>query len=633
MTISIKATRSQLGGGSPVSIQGPTVIIKGASNNYTITDFDSFSAWEVSTTVGTVSRVNETITLTVGSSETATTLQMSVTRNGNTVVKDVAIGAQAVGTPSILSPSSGATDVGIPVSLLATPFTPYPTGSDTHKWSDWRIKNLAGTVIWESLNDTVNKTNITVPTASLSPNTQYFAEVRYTGNVLGSSSYSSANQFTTSAVSIVRPSVLTPSNGATGINATPTFTSSAFTTIPTGSDTHASSNWRVKDTSTGTVVWSSLNDTVNKTSITVPSGILAVSKEYSVEVQYLGSILPASQWSVVTTFTTAATFAYDRYVSVGLSSGPPYRQLYGQDIDTFNALVSTGGGPSSSVRCCAFSQDGVYSAYGQDGTPFLLLYKRTGDSFARIALPDIPPNGVRGVSFSPDSTYMAVSVTVSPFLIIYKRSGDVFTKLPNPATLPTAEATCIAFSADGLSLAVCFGTTQSNVYNRVGDTFTRVATPSNGGLANGMCFSADGIYLAIATTGTPFINIYKRSGDVFAKLPSPSTLPTGVGNDVAFSADGVYLSVAHANTPFVTNYKRSGDTFTKIANLGTLPTDHATGVAYSLDGVNLAVCHNTSPYISLYKRSGDTLLKLSNPASLPASDPLCVAYYPPVPGA
>ena len=41
------------------------------------------------------------------------------------------------------------------------------------------------------------------------------------------------------------------------------------------------------------------------------------------------------------------------------------------------------------------------------------------------------------VAFSSDDTYMAVAHQNSPFITIYKRSGDTFTKLADPATLPT----------------------------------------------------------------------------------------------------------------------------------------------------------------------------------------------------
>ena len=203
----------------------------------------------------------------------------------------------------------------------------------------------------------------------------------------------------------------------------------------------------------------------------------------------------------------------------------------------------------------------------------------------KLADPTSLPAGTgSGVAFSTDGVYMAVAHTTSPFVTIYKRSGDVFTKLPNPASIP----------------------------------------PSQG---NGVAFSTDGTYLAVAHAFSPYITIYKRSGDVFTKLADPATLPTSVGNGVAFSADGTYLAVAHTTSPFVTIYKRSGEVFTKLANPATLPANNAYGVAFSTDGVYMAVAHNITPFIALYKRAGDVFTKLPNPVSLQPSDSYAVALY------
>ncbi|MDD4414962.1 MAG: hypothetical protein PHR14_10560, partial [Oscillospiraceae bacterium] len=50
-------------------------------------------------------------------------------------------------------------------------------------------------------------------------------------------------------------------------------------------------------------------------------------------------------------------------------------------------------------------------------------------------------------TFSSDDTYMAVAHTTTPFVTIYKRSGDTFTKLANPAALPTGNSNGIVFSS------------------------------------------------------------------------------------------------------------------------------------------------------------------------------------------
>ena len=127
--------------------------------------------------------------------------------------------------------------------------------------------------------------------------------------------------------------------------------------------------------------------------------------------------------------------------------------------------------------------------------------------------------------------------------------------------------------------------------------------PAGGG--NGCAFSADGNYLAVAHTTTPFITIYKRSGDTFTKLANPATLPTGTGNSCAFSADGNYLAVVHGTTPCITIYKRSGDTFAKLANPATLPTSGGNECAFSADGNYLAVANGATPFITIYDNVED----------------------------
>ena len=634
MTISIKATRAQTSLDA-TSIVGPTTVIKGSSNTYTITDFDSFSVYSVVASAGTVSRSNETITLVIESGEVANTMQLTITRDGSSVIKNIALGAQVIGTPSITSPASGSTDVNIPVTLLASAFTPYPTGAATHASSDWIVKNSTGTIIWQSLADTVNKTSITIPTAILSPATQYFAQVRYTGNVLGSSAYSTANQFTTSAVSIVRPSITSPVNGAVGVGGTPTFTSSVFTTIPAGSDTHSSTSWRVKSVSTGAVVWSSLNNTVNKTSVTIPTGTLVVSTEYTVEVQYSGATLPTSQWSSTVSFTTASAFAYDRYMAVGTQT-TPYALIYGQDVDTFVKLPNPAILPNFFATGIAFSPNGLYCAVTCLSAPYLTVYKRTGDSFVKLADPAVlPEGGAYSVSFSEDSKYLALGASSSSGrLIVYEINNDVFSATPSvPAPPSSGLVRGVAFSGVYMATAL-YSSSFAIIYKRTGSTFDRVSASSlpTSGDAGGVAFSPDGVYLAFAHDLSPYVTIAKRSGDVFNKLTDPATLPNSTGNGVAFSPDGVYLAVATTSFPYVTIYKRSGDTFVKLANPSTLPAGKGNAVAFSSDGLYLTVAHAVTPCLTTYKRTGDSFVKLADPAVLPTTPSSAVAVYPPVLG-
>jgi len=88
-----------------------------------------------------------------------------------------------------------------------------------------------------------------------------------------------------------------------------------------------------------------------------------------------------------------------------------------------------------------------YLAVAHDTSPFLTIYKRSGDTFDKLTNPTTLPTGVgRGVSWSTDGTYLSVAHDTSPFLTIYKRSGDTFDKLANPTTLPTNNGRGVAFS-------------------------------------------------------------------------------------------------------------------------------------------------------------------------------------------
>jgi len=73
----------------------------------------------------------------------------------------------------------------------------------------------------------------------------------------------------------------------------------------------------------------------------------------------------------------------------------------------------------------------------------------------KLSNPSTLPTGTGwGVAFDPTGTYLAVAHYESPFITIYKRSGDTFTKLPDPSILPTGTGLGIAFDSTGTYLAV-----------------------------------------------------------------------------------------------------------------------------------------------------------------------------------
>lgn len=623
------------GGGGDFGLTGPTTIAVGGSFQYKISPYSSFMTYAVSATNGTATISGDTIKLTIAPGETANVTDLTVVRSdGARNDFRIAIGAQSIAKPSMLSPASGSVDVPLGPLLTASAFMTYPVGADTHLNTDWRIRTMAGAVVWQSLANTVNKTNIQVPDNTLPLNTQLQVDVRYRGATLPVSAWSDAVTFTTTNQSISTPTITAPLNGATGIAETPTFTASAFATNPLGADTHASSDWQLKN-SLGEVIWSSVANTVNKTSITLPSGVLAVSSQYTMEVRYNGNVLQPSQWSPVVSFTTAATFEYGKYLSVASAPSPTITN-YGQDVDTFTKLETPSDIPSGTVTSVSFSFDGNYQCLTFVESPFIAIYKRSGNTFLRLASPaQLPSSGALGCAFSPDGKFLAVAHAVSPFLTIYNIASDVFTKISNPASLPNATGRCVAFSPNSNYLAFGCGSAQAPliIYRISGSTFTRLSAPrgASNSNVNGVCFSSDGEYLAVAAEA-PALFIFKRAGDVFSSLEKPVTMPGNPGKGVAFSPDVNYLYVTSLVSPYILAYKRSGDTFTKLANPDVLPPDGATGVSSSSDGKYIAVSHGTTPFVTIYKKTLDTLNKLSNPSQLPPASGQAVAFYPPVLG-
>jgi hypothetical protein len=101
------------------------------------------------------------------------------------------------------------------------------------------------------------------------------------------------------------PTNSSPVNSATNTSVTPTLTAGAFSDAD--SDTHASSTWQVASAagfSASAVVFQSINDTSNLTSITIPPGALQQNTTYYWRVSYKDSRGSPSTASTGFSFTT-----------------------------------------------------------------------------------------------------------------------------------------------------------------------------------------------------------------------------------------------------------------------------------------------------------------------------------------
>lgn len=203
---------------------------------------------------------------------------------------------------------------GAPSSVTLTPLLTGSTfeivnGTDTHISSDWRVvRSDNGTVVWESLGDTVNLTSIS--TAQLPKNTDLVFKVRYNSSIYGSSDWVEVNAKTLDIY--VQDPVLTVAGAPDGLTLSPALSASAFVVV-NGIANHISSDWEIRKVSDNSLVWSSIGDTVNKTSIQA-SG-LEVLTQYKVRVKYNSDLFGSSNWIEVTG-TTLDIYVEDPVLTV-----------------------------------------------------------------------------------------------------------------------------------------------------------------------------------------------------------------------------------------------------------------------------------------------------------------------------
>lgn len=622
---------------SAVSLDGPVLVYPNSANVYKITDYNRFSVFTATTSVGTVTIAADTLTLNIPTGAATGVVTLEVVRDGVKAPFKVALGASAIGTPSITSPANLAVGVALATTLTTSAFVAYPANADTHKDTDWRIKNAAGEVVWQSLANSANKTSITLPANALQPGVQYFPEARHNGAALGSSQYSPVTKFTTSAVSITTPTILSPINGATGIEETPTFTLSAFATVPAASDTHKSTSWRLRNAA-GDVIWSSLNDTVNLLKLKLPAGLLVVAKNHTIEFQFNGVTLPSTPWQS-SGFVTKAAFTFDKYLTLTGNTAGSKLLVYGQDIDTLKKIDNAVAQPTNAPQDIAYRPGGDHLAVGFGGAPYLQVYKVDGNNLVALPLPSTLPTVVRFLAYSDDGKWLAVFDAGTSKCYMYKVVGDTYTNVPFSAAsngnVPFSYCMCFVGSNQ-----IFFGTETSpgaRVYSLSNDEWFYSSAPASlpSSVAAIRRISIAAPYAIVGATeagsGNPYYNQAYRTD--LAVNWTPITIPSS-GQDVvscAISDDAKYAAFLGSGAPYLSFFKRNGDTWSRLADPeGSVAS---TMLAWSKDGIYLYAISNAAPFITVFKRSEDTLVKLANPSVLPPSTPYSIAVNPPARGA
>ena len=229
---------------------------------------------------------------------------------------------------SVLTPQITVT--GTPSNV---PETPTITGSafavttgysDTHVSTDYQVTDVSTDgIVWNAYNQTgASLTSITVPKGILQQAKNYRFMMRYRGAVYGYSQWASIEGTTKAQFTYIATPTLTVEGAPNDIYEQPLLTAGAFTVVSdTGeADTHEATDWEILKTADSSTVWQSLNDTINKTSITVPAGRLQVSTAYKFRVRYKGVNFGYSEWQEVQG-TTVAQFIGVKTPTITVKNG------------------------------------------------------------------------------------------------------------------------------------------------------------------------------------------------------------------------------------------------------------------------------------------------------------------------
>lgn len=200
-----------------------------------------------------------------------------------------------INAPTITTPASGATNVVVEPLLQSSPISVF-NGTDTLdscEWEIWTGVGATGTKV-------VGRAGNPGYAFQVSPNVlalgkTYYARVRQKGVTLGVSPWSPEAKFSTPALAIGKPSIITPAAGAV-VSATPTLIGSDIT-VNGSADTITLSTWEIWSgpNLTGSKVYA--GSSTNSKQITIPRATLTAQQTYYARVRYTGAVLGTSDWS------------------------------------------------------------------------------------------------------------------------------------------------------------------------------------------------------------------------------------------------------------------------------------------------------------------------------------------------
>ena len=208
-------------------------------------------------------------------------------------------------TITLLGYNDSPSDIGSGLKIKGSEYQSNGDEADTHKATSWSIRSaVSRSNVWESLNDTVNKTQITVPRGTLQKGTSYIVSVIYHSTNYADSAPSEVKFTTSNDFGTVQAPVVSIDGGATDTSLTPVINGGVFSNTREP-DTHTASEIKVLLSENMSVIWESEVQTPT-TSFTVPSQKLQLATQYKVQMRYKGTNFGWSEWGELTFITKAS---------------------------------------------------------------------------------------------------------------------------------------------------------------------------------------------------------------------------------------------------------------------------------------------------------------------------------------
>lgn len=252
--------------------------------------------------------------------------------------------AVVIKTPVPVAPLTGTPEFNVAGVLDANAYSNAYTDARQHRVfevsDDVGFSNIVFTASVDADSVTINP-NLTV-------NTGYWWRCKDVSVAGDESRWSEVQAFVTGSIFVATPT-LTVEGTPSDVPEQPVLTGSAFV-VSGGSDTHVSADWEVRLSADDSLVWSSIGDSSNLTSITLPAGILLESTSYKFRVRYNSASFGSSAWAETVATTSDAFFVFDSG-SAGLPlEGGYYAGQINSNGTTYALIVAprAQGGQSSS---------------------------------------------------------------------------------------------------------------------------------------------------------------------------------------------------------------------------------------------------------------------------------------------